>query len=244
MNAVVNKMPERQPLQAITPMEMLNIAVQQGADIDKMKQLMELSERWEANQARKAFVAAMAEFKKNPPEVLKNKHVEFTNSKGGVTKYDHATLADVCVAAIKGLADHGISHRWDVAQSEGRIKVTCILTHEAGHSESVSLHSEADTSGSKNTIQAMGSAITYLQRYTLLSATGLAAKDLDDDGRATGKQPETVSEEQIANIKALMTEVNANQNAFMRWAKINSLDQILSCNYVHVIKALEEKRKK
>lgn len=243
MNAVVTQIPERQPT-AITPMEMLHLAVQQGADIDKMKQLMELSEQWEANQARKAFVAAMAGFKKNPPEILKSKAVSFPLKTGGLTEYKHATLADVCAAAIKGLADHGISHRWEVAQSEGRIKVTCIMTHEAGHSESVSLHSESDTSGSKNSIQAMGSAITYLQRYTLLAATGLAAKDLDDDGKSAGKQPETLSEEQIANIKALMTEVNANRDAFMRWAKIKSLDEILACNYVHVIKALEEKRKK
>lgn len=242
MNAVVTKIPERQAATEITPMEMLSLAVQQGADIDKMKQLMELSERWEANQARKAFVAAMAEFKKNPPEILKNKHVKFATQKG-VTEYDHATLADVCAAAIKGLADHGISHRWDVAQSDDRIKVTCILTHEAGHSESVSLHSKADDTGSKNSIQAMGSAITYLQRYTLLSATGLAAKELDDDGKKAGGAA-TVSQEQIANIQALMTEVNANRDAFMRWARITSLDQILACNYKHVIAALEEKRKK
>lgn len=169
----------------ITPAQMLQIAVQQGADLDRLQKLMDLQERWEANQARKAFVAAMAAFKSQPPEIVKDKHVAYTNSRNQITEYDHATLGGVCAAIVKGLSEHGISHRWDVKQSENRIHVTCILTHAQGHSESVSLNSAADDSGGKNGIQAIGSAITYLQRYTLLAATGLAAIDDDDDGKGT-----------------------------------------------------------
>jgi hypothetical protein len=52
-----------------------------------------------------------------------------------------------------------------------------------GHSERTTLSATADTSGSKNSIQAIGSTVTYLQRYTLLAAVGLAAGG-DDDGQA------------------------------------------------------------
>jgi hypothetical protein len=53
-----------------------------------------------------------------------------------------------------------------------------------GHSEEGAvLEGAPDTSGSKNSIQAVGSTVSYLERYTLLAATGLAAKDQDDDGR-------------------------------------------------------------
>jgi len=39
---------------SLTPMTLINMAVSQGADTDKLKQLMDLQERWEANEARKA----------------------------------------------------------------------------------------------------------------------------------------------------------------------------------------------
>lgn len=44
---------------ALTPMGMIALAVQQGADIDKLSKLLELQERWEATEARKAFVVAL-----------------------------------------------------------------------------------------------------------------------------------------------------------------------------------------
>lgn len=183
MNAVVTtneQLPEPIPS---NPMQMLARAVERGASMDQLQQLMDLQDRWEANQARKAFVAAMAAFKKDPPKIIKDKHVEFGN-----TKYDHATLGAVCSAIVEGLAKVGISHRWTVKQDQ-MIEVTCILTHELGHTEDVMLKAGPDTSGAKNAIQAIGSAVTYLQRYSLFCATGLAAMQNDDDGASACQQP-------------------------------------------------------
>lgn len=164
-----------------TPAELLRIAVSQNADIDKLAKLMDLQERWEKNEARKAFVVAMNAFKAEPPSILKNKHVHFDTQKGP-TDYDHATLDHVCDRVIGSLSKHGISHRWRIEQNGEWIKVTCILTHELGHSEETTLQGVADSSGNKNNIQAIGSTVTYLQRYTLLAACGLAAANTDNDG--------------------------------------------------------------
>lgn len=162
-----------------TPMAMIQQAVAQGAGIDVLERLMHLQIRWEAHEAKKAFVEAMNRFKANPPEITKNKDVAFGN-----TKFSHATLDHVCAEVIKGLSAVGITHSWKTSQPEGKIRVTCVLTHEMGHSEDgATLEGSPDTSGSKNSIQAIGSAVTYLERYTLLAATGLAAKAQDDDGR-------------------------------------------------------------
>jgi len=111
----------------------------------------------------------MASFKAHPPRIAKNKHVKFGN-----TEYDHATLDNVCEVLTKALSDVGISHRWETEQRDGKIIVTCVLT-KGVHSERTSLEAVADSSGSKNAIQAIGSTVTYLQRYTLLAATGMAA---------------------------------------------------------------------
>lgn len=169
-----------------TPADMVIYAMQNGGTIEQVREMMQLQREWEADQARKAYVSDMAEFKKNPPEVVKDKLVAFSG-----TSYMHATLGNVTQAIVAGLAQHGFSHRWDVEQGTGGIiVVTCILTHKLGHSEKTRMESKGDDSGKKNDIQKMASAVTYLQRYTLLAATGIATKDQgDDDGSSAAPQP-------------------------------------------------------
>jgi hypothetical protein len=177
--------PELEPKEtalAVTPMTLIEMAVGQNADVDKLAKLMDLQLRWEANEAKKAFAAAMKKFKDNPPEILKNKHVAYNQ-----VAYDHATLDHVCNQITAGLSKCDISHRWKVEQTKDLIKVTCVLTHVMGHSEETSLEGAPDNSGSKNAIQGIGSAVTYLERYSLLAACGLAAKNGDNDGQGAPK---------------------------------------------------------
>ena len=177
MNEVVQVVPQAVAAVAPTPMMMLQMAVQQGASVEQLERLMALQERYETNEAKKEFVAALAKFKENPPEIIKNIKVSFGN-----TKYSHAGLDQASDKIGAALSTVGISHTWEVLQGE-RIKVSCILTHMRGHSERVAMEGMADTSGSKSALQAIASAISFMQRYTLLMAVGVAPKNVDDDGR-------------------------------------------------------------
>lgn len=162
-------------------------AFQPEFDLDRIGQLLDLKERWEAAGKKSAFALAMVEFKRQAPTLLKDKHVKFTNRAGTVTEYDHATHFEVTSKITEGLAAHGITHDWSVIQAENRITVTCTLTHIAGFEKSVSLYSLSDDSGGKNSIQAVASANSYLQRYTLLAVTGMSTVDMpDDDGVSAG----------------------------------------------------------
>ncbi|HKJ22274.1 MAG TPA: ERF family protein [Gammaproteobacteria bacterium] len=236
---------------AVTPMKMLEMAVQQGADLDRLEKLMELQERWEKNEARKAFVAALNAFKAAPPTLTKNKHVDFTTQKGR-TQYDHATLDHVSEQIGKALAAHGLSHRWDVEQLDGgQIRVTCVLTHDAGHSERVPMQSGADQSGGKNNIQAIGSTVTYLQRYTLLAATGMAVKDQDDDGKGSAAQGvETISEKQASTLADMLAATETPEARFLRWVfagqppKDVALSDIPAARYDECIAKLRAKQQK
>jgi hypothetical protein len=193
--------PEAAPVAAsLTPLYLLEKAVSQDVSIERLQQLMELQLRWEANEARKAFVSAMNRFKSNPPAIVKNTTASMSikaEKGGGSYSYSYASLDSICRAVIQGLSEVGISHRWTMQQN-GSIRVSCILTHELGHSEETSLEGAADQSGGKNSIQAVGSTVTYLQRYTLLAATGLAAGGTDTDGHvaqsASGITPTQVQD--------------------------------------------------
>jgi hypothetical protein len=182
------------PVHDVNPyLSMIETMVSRGGDLSNLDRMLDLQIKWEANEARKAYVAAMAAFKAEPMEILKRKTVEFTTRDGDVTSYRHATLADVTDVVVPAMGKHGLSHRWDVNQDGGQIAVTCITTHALGHSESVAMTAAPDGSGKKNAIQQVASAVSYLQRYTLLAACGMATKDMDDDSQSWGEpEPEPV----------------------------------------------------
>lgn len=161
------------PASPVTPAHMLQIAVEQNADLDKLEKLMELQERWEASNAKKSFIQAMSAFRRDCPTIAKTRE-------GHNTKY--AGLSE-SIDQIKDLmAECGLSHSWSTEQSEAVVRVTCTVTHVDGHSESTALAAGADGSGNKNSIQAIGSTVSYLQRYTLFAILGLASQDMDTDG--------------------------------------------------------------
>lgn len=198
---------------------LLELALTRGADMATLERLMDLKERHEASEARKAFTSAMAAFKAEPMEILKRKHVEFRTRDGDVTSYQHAELSDITDVVCPAMAKHGLRHRWDVQQDGGMITVTCAVTHELGHSESVTMSAPPDASGKKNVIQQVASAITYLQRYTLLAITGMATKGMDDDGRGyAASEPErveSITEEQEAKLADLLEAAGKTREALL-----------------------------
>lgn len=219
----------------VTPSQLLELAVEGGADLEKLTKLMDLQERWEATEAKKAYARAFGAFKKDPPKLVRDKDVKFGN-----TEYSHASLDNICPIITAALAVHDITHRWEVNQTDNFVMVTCILTHVLGHSESASMQSQPDTSGAKNAIQAIASAQTYLERYTLLAATGLAVQNQDDDGAGT---TEMISAEQKATIVGKMKDTNADTARFLKFMGVASVDEISAAQYGKAIEALKAKEK-
>lgn len=216
MSAVAEKKPE-EPKKIIVPERIAEARQQPAVSADasammqiidrvardpnfdpaKLAQILEVKERWDKEEARKAFISAMALFKAAVPQILKSKGVSIP---GGAV-FKHAELATVCDAVVPTLSQFGFSHRWAVTQAERLITVSCILAHERGHETTTTLQGMPDDSGKKNAIQQVGSTVTYLERYTLMAATGLAAKGMDNDGSgAGGGDVEGLSEKSIVDL--------------------------------------------
>jgi len=224
--------------QVITPMEMIQIAIEKGADIDQLAKLMDLQERHEANEAKKAYVRAVAAFKAEAPALGKNKHVRFDTKNNGVTEYDHATLDSITAAVNPVLSKNGLSYRWETKQDNGMICVACVLTHDLGHSERNSLSGPSDQSGGKNNIQAIGSTVSYLQRYTLLAILGLATKDQDSDGLVI----EYIDKGHIAVLEGLIEDTGTDLSRFLAAAHADSLDEIMVGQFDKLKAQLEQKK--
>lgn len=179
------------PSVAMTPMAMLATAVANGAGLEMIERLMTLQERWQANQARLAFNAALAAARAEIPPIVKNRRVHFKGKDGKAdTDYRHEDLAGIAEVVDPILGRHGLSYRFRTdAQVDRPVVVTCVLSHRDGHSEENSLVGPRDVSGNKNALQQIASAVTYLSRYTLKAALGLSVAEVDDDGQAAAPSP-------------------------------------------------------
>ncbi len=174
---------QQQDSAVLAPMvAMIERAMVRGASLEQIEKLIDLRDRLEASDARKAYTEAMSAFKAHSIEVMKDK-----TNKQYASKY--VSLGRLVSTVTPFLSQHGLSANWDVDQSQApAITVTCKMTHKAGHSESVSMTLPPDKSGAKNPIQEIKSAITYGKACTFESICGLASTDanVDDDGNGAG----------------------------------------------------------
>jgi len=215
----------------IGPLEQAQAFLQGGGDLANLEKMMAFQEKFEERQAKKAYHEAMAAFKADPPKIFKDKKVEFNN-----TKYSHATLANVVAEISKSLSVHGLSAAWKTDQTE-LIAVTCTITHILGYSENTTLKAAPDSSGKKNPIQAIGSTVSYLERYTILALTGLATHDQDDDGRAS--ETKLISEKQISILTDMILEYVTNEADFFKHFGIESVETIPANDFGKIKSALE-----
>lgn len=161
----------------MNPSELLALAVDKDLDIEKLSKLMQMKKEWDADQARRAFFEAMTKFQSEVPDLRKSKSVAFKE-----VKYNYAPLSDITRQIKETCKDCGLSYRWEIQDTKEEIKVTCLITHIDGHTEQTTMTASPDDSGSKNKIQARGSSIEYLKRYSLIGALGLSTSDSDVDG--------------------------------------------------------------
>lgn len=217
---IVEKLPVKQ-----SPIEMASQLISQQVDPAFVEKMLDLQIKFEENEAKKAYVKAMTEFKKSDIVIFKDKKVEYNE-----TKYNHASLYNVTDTLNKELSKHNLFASWVQTQDDkGSLTVTCKLTHSLGHSESTSLTAPPDKSGGKNNIQAIGSTNSYLERYTLLAITGQSTHDMDDDGQSS--EIEYLSVDQQTEIGDMVLAINRTVDDFCNHMKVKSLDMIPLSKY-------------
>jgi hypothetical protein len=179
-----------------TPADLLAVAVKKGADLQYLKELMDLQERWERKEAHKSFLDALSRFQSMVP-VIKKKKTARINSQKGNYSYKYADLGEIGEQIKGALNECGLSYRWEFEEKDNKLKVTCFISHRDGHTETSIMDAARDASGGKNDIQQIGSTQTYLQRYTLIGGLGLTTADDDNDAHGhptTGKVEQSMEE--------------------------------------------------
>lgn len=186
-----------------SPANLLQLAIEKDVDVDKLEKLMAMQERWNAQQSKKAYYSSLSKFQAECPPILKTKA-------GYDKRYYYAPLDQIISVIKKSMFDNDLTYRWQQKDKDKQIIVTCIITHVSGHSEQTTLEGEADTSGSKNAIQARGSTVQYLRRYTLESVLGIVTSSTDVDGvqpkEKSVKLTKQLSSELLSKSKIIIDE--------------------------------------
>lgn len=127
------------------------------------------------------------------------------DSKGGPqrVKYSYATLAGVWESCRKPLSDNELAVIQQVQVVTGNaVTVNSIL----GHSSGQSIASVLTLPVIGTTAQAVGSAITYARRYTLMALVGVVT-DEDDDGQSASDQKTNI-QKKVTQDRKPATPVN------------------------------------
>ena len=101
--------------------------------------------------------------------------------------------------------------------------VTAIITHKDGHREQSTGLYPFDKSGSKNDIQAVGSAISYGKRYQQNALLNITTHGEDDDGFASQKK---IGAEQIAQLNKGLIKGDLKSNGLCEYMDVLKLSEI------------------
>lgn len=221
------------------------VASDPQADIDKLERLMALHERMEKAKAEQAFNAAMTDAQAEMGRVS----ADATNPQ---TRSKYASYGKIDRAIRPIYARHGFALSFDEAESpKGAeyLRVLCYVSHKAGFSRTYHRDMPLVTKGLKGNemmtpTHASASAESYAKRYLVKDIFNIAIGEDDDDGNAAGGSAAlTLTAEQVAALEKLLAETDSDKDKFLRYAKVDSLDQILAGNFDAVCQTIKNAAK-
>lgn len=236
----VEQLPVAAALTGNPMMDMLSEALRSGQSIDVIREIKSMAKELADDAARRAFEAAMSAAKAEIPTITKNRVVDFTSQKGR-TNYRHEDLGEIAKLIDPILGKHGLSYRYETVTEGGKVRVTCVVSHREGHSVRNELTADHDNSGNKNSIQAVGSTITYLQRYTLKAALGLAASNDDDGAKHGQKAQDLLKPEQVETIRDLIEKTDTDIAKFCETFRVDALTDLRVLDFDSAVKSLNIK---
>jgi len=227
-----------------SPMALMIQAKQAGFSMEEIKEMMDLQDRNDKRIAKKAFDKAMADFKRNPPKVIKDLINNQYNS-------SYSSIGNTVSTVNEAMGPFGLSARWEYPEPSDPatlVKVTCILSHELGHEISVTLEGPIDVEGKKNKMQGRKSGRTYLKLETYEAVTGIASEagNIDDDGNSTAPPPvPPITEAQANKIYSMLDEHELDRSIFLGWVNkampgTQTVEDIPNTFFDRVIKKIEE----
>lgn len=232
---------------------LLKAVVEKGADVATIERLLEVRRELKKEKAKELFYQALSEFQSNLQKIVKDQKVK---NPDGTIRYSYASYDSIVKALQPLLKEYGFSYRFETEFENNFVVVSCIVTHEAGHSETTKFKAPVDASMRASEIQKWGAALTYAKRYSLSLAFGLATEEDTDTAEAEQQEPqpqqnghsELASEQQKKAIFAILTKTGTAKenihNVVSAYVgrKITSLNELTKKEASALIEQLQKEK--
>ena len=169
---------------APSTVDLINYAMEIKTPIAEIEPLLQRLRAEKQERQKQAYFNALRAFRADAPPIQRDAEGEHG---------PHESLSGILQTIEPHLQAHGLTHHWETERDEsGLVVVTCVITHEQGHQQRVTLRAVPDSSEQMNSIQAVKSSGTYLQRITLLAALGLAPARAEAPAAPQSDLPERI----------------------------------------------------
>lgn len=165
-------------------------AIAKKIDVETLRGLIELRKKLNDEIAKEAFNTAMAAFQAECPIVEKRKMAKDDNNNRDLYKY--APLDDIVSQTKDIIGKHGFSYTFRQENDGTTIKVSCIVSHKAGHTEvSIMETGLATKTRMMSSPQQVAATLTFNKRYAFCNAFGIMTGDEDVDASKVIVESET-----------------------------------------------------
>jgi len=211
---------------SVSPAELIQQAVQGGADLVKLEKLLELQERWEANEARKEFAKAFARAQANILPVVKKRFNPQTKSK-------YSELADVIEITQPIYTREGFSVTFNEGESPlpEHVRILADVLHSLGHKQNYHFDVPMDGKGIQGNanmtkIHGKASSTSYGRRYLMCMIWNIPTQDNDAQGVEKTKEEKKVTP--LDFIKNLAVRKLGGLDEFTAWRVDNNYPEDLA----------------
>lgn len=207
-------------------------------DVDKLKALYDLHERFLEREQERAFNSALVAAKAEIPILAHTREIVITKDgksrkQGSYTEYD--AMMEIVEPIIGG---KGLALTFIIESDAKGVTATPQLRHVDGHTwTGKGSWMPIDTSGFKTGPQALASAQSYAMRYAAKGALNISTREEDDDGNGGA-----ISDEQLAEMKALLESMRADVPAFLRYAQVDALESVRAAHFDRLMAAIRRKQ--
>lgn len=230
--------------QAITvidnnPLAIIANGVDKGFDANQLAKLVDLYERVEAINSKRAYQEAMQSCQADLQSVVtdsQNKHT-------GSTYVDLGTLIHK-IKPVYTKWGFSLSFFEQPTEKPGWIRCCVDVMHNRGWRETKWIDLPADGTGasggrsSMNPVQGVGSTHTYARRYLTYDVFNIIVADTDLDGNL---QEPTLNDEQVKLIERLLLESETDRKKFFEWAGCERVEDMLQKRFVNARDMLNKK---
>jgi hypothetical protein len=139
------------------------------------------------------------------------------NAQGGGGRYKYTTLGSLLESALPILTRHGVSVIQPITENDGGLAIQTIFIHTGGAQWTAGITPIPDDNGTLkggcSSIQNLGANLTYMRRYSLASALGIASeKDTDGVGVQKTKAAPPISVGQKQQISSIVAGANISHD--------------------------------